>query len=206
MGVQQVIDLLAIANNDLPTIEERFKRLRNGVSMLQSQKHSCKRSLYQLDNQIASTSRFLNSLRMSCKRERIEIENLCNEKTRLEAIVTEFKSNNEEYAKIRQVAEEKVKDALTNTKILLRFATLSVIESLRSDPELYNFVIYDNSNNTTMNYGSNYPSLILSGQQQQQQSFNDGYTAAILEEAEKLYNDLITKLTNRSIAAAATIR
>jgi hypothetical protein len=50
IGVQQVVDALTIANNDLPTIEERFKRLRNDVSVLQSQKHSCKRNLYQLNN------------------------------------------------------------------------------------------------------------------------------------------------------------
>ena len=46
--------------------------------------------------------------------------------------------------------------------------------------ELYNFVIYDNSNNTPISYGSNYPSLTLSGrQQQQQQSFSDSYTALV---------------------------
>jgi hypothetical protein len=40
-------------------------------------------------------------------------------------------------------------------------------------------------------------------QHQQQQSFNDSYTALILEEAEKLYNKLITKLTNAVLEAAA---
>jgi hypothetical protein len=72
--------------------------------------------------------------------------------------------------------------------------------------ELYNFVIHDNSNNTNIIYGSNYHSLMLSGRQQQQQSFNDIYTALILEESEKLYNELTTKLTDWSIAATATIR
>ena len=48
---------------------------------------------------------------------------------------------------------------------------------------------------------------MMSGRQHhQQQSFNDSYTALILEEAEKLYNKLTTELTNRSIAAAAPIR
>jgi len=42
--------------------------------------------------------------------------------------------------------------------------------------------------------------------QQQQQSFNDSYTALILEESEKLYNKLITQFTNRVITASATIR
>jgi hypothetical protein len=63
--------------------------------------------------------------------------------------------------------------------------------------------VYDNSNNTaTVGYGSNYLSLI-SGGQHQQPSFNDTYTALILEEAEKLYNKLMTELTNRIMSAAA---
>ena len=57
MGVKQVVNLLEIANNDLPAIEERFKGLRNDVSILQSQKHTCKENLYKLNNQIATTIR-----------------------------------------------------------------------------------------------------------------------------------------------------
>jgi hypothetical protein len=45
----------------------------------------------------------------------------------------------------------------------------------------------------------------MSSGRQHQQSFNDSYTALILEEAEKLYNKLTTELTDRSIAAAAAI-
>ena len=52
-----------------------------------------------------------------------------------------------------------------------------------------------------MSYESN-SLLLMSGRQQHQQSFNDSYIALILEEAEKLYNDLTTKLTDRFIAAS----
>ena len=209
MGVQQVVNVLAIANNDLPAIEERFKRLRNDVTMLQSQKHSCKRSLYQLNNQIPSTSRLLNSFRISCERERREIEDIYNEKARLESVVTKFKSNNEEYLKIKQVAEDKVKSVLTNGKILLKFAIVSVIESLRRNHELYNFVLNDISNNNdtdTTSYGSNYLSLMLS-QQQRQKSFsclNDTYTTLIIEETENLYNKLTTELIKRVITGSCS--
>jgi hypothetical protein len=55
-------------------------------------------------------------------------------------------------------------------------------------------------------YGSNYHSLMSPGQQQQQQSFNDRYTALILEEAEKLHNKITAELTNRVTAEAAAIR
>jgi len=157
------------------------------------------------NNQIEMKSKALTSYRVSSIRERRQIENLNNEKARLEALVTQFKSNNEEYLKIKQTAEEKVKSVLIEGKILLKLATFSVIESLRSNPELYNFIIHNNSNNTTISYGDNYSSLMLSGrqQQQQQQSFNDSYTALILEESEKLYNKLTRELTNGVIAATA---
>jgi hypothetical protein len=149
----------------------------------------------------------LNSSSISCKRERREIENLYNEKAMIENLVTQFKNNNEEYLKIKQAAEEKVKDVLTNGKLLLKFAILSVIESLRMNPELCNFLLYNiSNNNTATSYGSNYLSL-MSGEHQQQ-SFIDSYTDVILEESEKLYNTLKTELTNRFIrtAAAAAIR
>jgi hypothetical protein len=96
-----------------------------------------------------------------------------------------------------------VRSVLNDSKSLLKVATLSVIEALRRNPELCNFVLYNTSVVSTSTYGSNYPSLMLSGRQQhQQQSFNDTYTALILEEAERLYNKLTTELTNRVIAAA----
>jgi hypothetical protein len=66
IGVRHVVDILAIANNDLPAIEKRYKRLRNNTSILQFRKHTLERNLYQLNNQIASTTILLNSLRMSC--------------------------------------------------------------------------------------------------------------------------------------------
>ncbi len=94
-----------------------------------------------------------------------------------------------------------MKSVLNDGKLLLKFATLPVIESLRTNLEEYNFVIYNIPNSNAISYSSNYLSL-MSGQQQQQ-SFNDSYTALILEEAEKLFNRLTTELTNRVIADKA---
>jgi hypothetical protein len=69
-------------------------------------------------------------------------------------------------------------------------------------------VLYNTSVETISNtYGSNYLSLMSEQQQhQQQQAFNDNYTALIVQEAEKIYNKLITEFTNRVITAIATIR
>ena len=74
MGVKQVVNLLTIANNDLPAIEQRVKRLRNDMSMLQFQKRIDERNLYKLNNQIASRTKLLSSHCISCIRERRVIE------------------------------------------------------------------------------------------------------------------------------------
>jgi transposase len=203
MNVQQVVDLVKIANTNLSDIQRRYERLKREVNTLEFNKQQSHRTMAYFNNQIETQRKALTSYRISCIRERREIENLCNEKTRLAAIVTGFKNNNEDYLKIKKEAYEEVKSLLTDSKLLLKFATLSLIESLRSNPELYNFVMHGNSNNTLFSYGSNYPSLMLSGRQQQQQLFNDSYIALISEESEKLYNKLTTKLTNRIMAAAA---
>jgi hypothetical protein len=204
MGVQQVVNLLEIANTDLPDIQCRYERIKREVNTLEFNKQQSHRTMAYFNNQIETQRNALTSYRISCIRQRRKIEKLYNEKARLEALVTGFKNNNEDYLKIKQAAEEKVKDVLTNGKLILKFATFSVIESLRSNPELYNFAIHDNLNNTTISYGSNYPSSMLSGRQEQQQrSFNNTYTSLILEESEKLYNKLTTELTNWIMAAAA---
>jgi hypothetical protein len=208
MGISQVVNLLEIANNDLPDIQCRYERLKGEVNTLEFNKQQSHVALSYFNNQIEMKIKALTSYRLSCIRERREIEKLYNEKTGLEAIVTEFKSNNKEYLdKIKQAAYEEVKRVLTDSKLLLQFVLASVIESLRINPELCNFVLYSTGVGTASTAcGSNYLSLMSGGQQQQQQSFNDTYTALILEEAEKLYNQLITEFTNRVITASATIR
>jgi hypothetical protein len=124
-------------------------------------------------------SKALTSYRISCIRERREIENLYNERTKVYTLVTKFKSNNEEYLdKIKQAAEEKIKEVLTNGKFLLQFAVASVIESLRSNPELYNFISYSTSFEPAVTtYGSNYLSLMSS---EQQQSINNNHLMIII--------------------------
>jgi hypothetical protein len=211
MSLQQVVHLLKIANNNLPEIELRYERLKKEINRLEFKKQQSHIALSYFNNQIEMKSKALTSFRVSCIRERREIEHLHNEQIRIENLVSIFKSNNEEYLKIKHEAEEKVKSVLTDSKLLLQFALASVIEALRRNPELCNFVLYNISNNTTAaSYGSNYLSLMLSGRKQQQQPFayisDDSYTALIVEEAEKLYNQLTTELTNWIIASAASIK
>jgi transposase len=118
MSVQQVVHLLKITNNNLPDIQRRYERLKREVSTLEFNKQQSHIALSHFNNQIEMKSKALTSYRISCIRERREIRKIYNEKARIENLVTHFNNNNEEYLKIKQAAEEKVKDVLTNGKLI----------------------------------------------------------------------------------------
>ena len=64
--------------------------------------------LHTLKEEIASAKALLNSYHMLCEHKRQESENLNNEISRLETLVSRFKRNDEEYLKIKKTVEEEV--------------------------------------------------------------------------------------------------
>jgi hypothetical protein len=195
MNVQQVVNLLKIANTDLPDIQCRYERLKREVCTLEFNKQQSHKAMAYFNNQIEMKSKALTSYRLSCIRERREIENLYNEKTRLEAIVSQFKSNNEEYLKIKQTVEEEVISVPTNGKVLMQFALASVIEAIRRNVDKYNNILAHNmqssSSTTTMPTQQSSPFHI------------DDFKDIILDEANRLYDRLLNHFTNSIMDNAA---
>jgi hypothetical protein len=159
-----------------------------------------------LNDEIASSKELLKSYTSSCERKRQESESLNNEISRLETLVIRFKSNNEEYLKIKRTVEDMWNNVLIDGKVLLHKAIFSIIETLR------------NENNTTKNHplisflakgaitvshyrDYKYASSIStssSGEHKLAQYIED-YKDTILEEAIKLYNRMIKDLTDTVI-------
>ena len=122
------------------------------------------------------------------------------------ALVTHFKNNNEEYLRIERTVEEKVKNVLADSKVLLHKAIFSIIETLRNGNNItrdhlisflakeaiavshyrdYNYV----SSTSTSSSSSSYAEHNLA------QHIEDSKDI-ILEEAEKLYNHMTKDLTD----------
>ena len=116
-----------------------------------------------------------------------------------EAIVKHFENSNEVYyIKIRKTVEEKVISILSNSKMLLKLAFLSLTESMRKDPDRYISLIYHNNISSTADYSGQYYDAASYGQQQQYPS--QDCISMLLEEAEKLYNKLSKELVDESIS------
>ena len=135
-----MVKALAIANEDLPYLEEKCELLKIEANDLESKKQQSNNELHILNDKIASSKELLKSYTSSCERKRQESESLNNEISRLETLVTRFKSNNEEYLKIKSTVEDMLKNVLIDGKVLLHKAIFSIIETLR------------NENNTTKNH------------------------------------------------------
>src|SRR5215210_3131614 len=76
MNVQQVVNLLNISNNNLPDIQCRYERLQRELNTLEFDKQQSHRTMAYFNNQIETQRKSLTSYRVSCIRERRQIENL----------------------------------------------------------------------------------------------------------------------------------
>jgi hypothetical protein len=134
------------------------------------------------------------------------------QKIRLEALVDDFQNNNEEYTKFTKAVEDKVVSVLSNVKVLLRYALLSITESARNYPERYRSIFYnmpsiiDCYNTNGQDYAASY---MYGGQIQQQYSSPNYNTEAnisiIVDEAEKLYSKVVKDSINKVIIIDYTL-
>ena len=83
MGVEQVVNLLKIANNDLPLVEHKCERLKREVDDLEANKHNSARILQDLSDQIATMRKTLDQYQSSCNEQRLELTKLQTQKIRL---------------------------------------------------------------------------------------------------------------------------
>ena len=147
----------------------------------------------------------LDSTRLDYEKEMERLRHLEQERVKQEVIVKHFENNNEVYyIKIRKTVEEEVHSVLSDKKMLLKLALLSLTESMRKDTEKFNtFIFCDNksSSSTTQTRGySQYYDTVPYGQQQRQQYSSQDCIDVLLEEAEKLYNKLAKELVDESIS------
>ena len=101
MSTEHVVNLLEIANNDLQSIEHRYRKLQRNVNYLESKALDAGITLEDLKSQIRNANQMLDSCRLSCQEEIIKMLQLHRQNMRLNALLRQFKNSDEEYLKIR---------------------------------------------------------------------------------------------------------
>jgi hypothetical protein len=126
------------------------------------------------------------------------LQGLQQQRQKLEALVYNYKNNDEDYTKVIKSIENKIHDALSDKKPFLKLAIYSLIHSMRNNPDKYASLIYHNNDNQSkgdFNLSETKWSrnVILTPPPYDEYIIEDCKTV-VLEEAEKLYNILTDQL------------
>ena len=106
MNVQHVNRLLTIANNDLPSVDSRYERLKKEAATLEYEKENSAREFQQVNDQIIMMRKTPDSTRLECEKEMERLRHLQQERIKQEDLVKHFENNNEEYLNIRKTAAQ----------------------------------------------------------------------------------------------------
>jgi DNA repair exonuclease SbcCD ATPase subunit len=221
MGVPQVINLLRIANYSLPSVQRRYQTLHEHNNRLESILKTKSEELQHLNDQIIDTNKNLDTIKSEYRREAALLQGLRQHIARLEGFMYNYKNNNEDYIELIKSIEDKVRDLLSDKKGLLKTAIISLIESMRNNPEKYSALVYHNNYNQNSSSSSSigskdHNSNLLNATRQAvvlppppyDDSIIEYYKGIMLEEAEKLYNvivdQVLCEVVNENVANQST--
>ncbi|HJT48125.1 MAG TPA: hypothetical protein VJ729_08065 [Nitrososphaeraceae archaeon] len=206
MGISQVINLLRIANNYLPSVEHRYNQLQKENNTLESIIVDKSIQVQNLNSQIICKRKSLDDIESEYRIKTAVLEGLQQQIARAQAFSYNYKNNNEEHTNVIKGIEDKVHNFLSYKKVFLKTAIVSVIESMRNNPEKYSALVYhnnDNQNPTLSSTRSKGHNSNLSNASRQaavlppppyDNYMIDYYKDIMLEEAEKLYNEIVNQV------------
>ena len=210
-SAEDVVSLLNIANNDLPALEDKYKKLQRNVNDLESKELDASIKLVELKSQIQNANQRLYSYHLSCQKEVKMTLELHRHNMELNSLLRQFKNNNEEYIKVQFVAKQTVRSALSDSRQLLKFALLSIIESLRADPIKFNSLTHQMSStigiskSTMTDYAgssSGYHTDPFS-YSANQSGYDETLAEVLVSEAAILYKKMVKDFTNQAITTVA---
>jgi hypothetical protein len=197
MNTKHVGNLLKIANNDLPSVENRLQELERKESILISNHQQATRNLNELNDQISKENEEIEQLRSNSNQLKDEVKKLKNEKLKLENAISSIKINDETSIIIKQIVRREIESLQSNPRKLLRCALASIFQSETNHPGKLMALYYNNS-----------PSLsverILSISQIEQypgQYRFDGENLEklLLDEAEQVLTRIVESLANKCL-------
>ncbi|MGC1134810.1 MAG: helix-turn-helix domain-containing protein [Nitrososphaeraceae archaeon] len=204
MGDGEVVELLRIANNDLPSVKHNIQKLEGRESILKTNIQQVEQTLQELNDRTSEESKRLKEYRSIYNQIKEETENLNTKKARLESIINSFHTSNETYNKIKQMIQQEIESTISNPRLLLQFAIASIFESSRKHPGRLQAMYYNMPTIRTTGRSSATNAIGDSPCQDNQYEEYlseyareyDAWENMLLNEAELLYNRMVGESMN----------
>jgi exonuclease VII large subunit len=187
MSIEQVVNAVEIANHKLPHMENLYRQAKDQAEKMQRIRQGLENEIEERKNKISFLDRIAFASEQECRRTEQRVQELGDKKNRLEKLIANI-LNGEGYSKLKQIAKENVKAALSDNKTLLSLSFAVLIQTLKADPQLIKLIYNmptvntgykDNSNNITKYLEDNKDNLLYL--------------------AEKNYENLLEVLTNNAV-------
>jgi DNA repair exonuclease SbcCD ATPase subunit len=212
MGIPQVINLLRIANNYLPSVQRRYNELQRENNVLESIIRDKSVELQNLNGQIRDKQESLEAIKSECRGEAALLEGLQQHRAKLEAFVYNYKNNDKDYIKTIKSIENKIHDSVSEKKPFLKLAIFSLIHSMRNNPDKYASLIYHNNHNQSKGdfnlSDTKWSRDVTLPPPLYDEYIIEGCKTIVLEESEKLYNiltdQLLCDVINENVAKQST--
>jgi chorismate mutase len=193
---------------ELPNLQQYWENNQANNHNLKYQNQELEKELKARKRHIVELTEVERMLHQNIDTLQNEIHSLFNERRQLQQFVSRFKNGNEQYLKIKDVAEEHVNSLLTEQESLLDLALNAVIEALRMNPDRYN-VIYDSKyddNCSIFDSDSNIATAASSSppttKPQNHNHYYDQYHEGIIEIANSLLKILTNQMVDKTMVAA----
>src|SRR5918911_3573668 len=97
MGIPQVVNLLRIANNYLPSVQRRYNELQRENNVLESIITDKSVELQNLNGQIRNKQESLEAIKSECRGEAELLEGLQQQTAKVQAFLYNCKNNDKDY-------------------------------------------------------------------------------------------------------------
>ena len=195
MTIEQVGNVVDIAIHKLPHMETLYIQAKEEAEKMQRTLQRLENYSHTLNDEIASAKTLLNSYHLLCERKRKEAENLNNELSRLEALVSHFKIKDEGYSNLKQIVKENVKVVLSEKRVLISISFAAVIQTLKDNPQMAKLIQNISCANNGEQHKDNHINIT---------QYFESNKDHILNLGEKNYENLVEAFTKNAIDIAAS--
>jgi hypothetical protein len=194
MSKEEVAKVVETAIHKLPYTESLYMQAEDQTEKMQCKIQRLANDIEARKNKISLLDKVVFSIEQECRRKEQEIRELSDKKDRLEKLIANILNNDDEgYSKLKYIIKQNVKAILANNKQLISISFVSLIQTLKDDPQMVNLIQnMPSTNDGKPNDNNNITKYLESNKDR------------IIDLAEKYYENLVEACTKNAIDIATS--
>ena len=195
---EQIMKLIQISDS-IYKLHDKLERLQNEVLDISRRKAVGQEELKNLHKETSAIQEKLNLVNKTLEAKYEELKEACSQAQKLQNYVKQIKDS-QDYQEMESIVQNKVGRTLSDNKILLQRALVSVIVALRNDPDRHLLIDRMELTPFTTNTIINYNSFLALRRPSRLQGNEQFVSERVLEMSEKMLFNLQKNIVDSTIS------